>query len=50
MIVCIRYWETLITALIVTQMPSSNWVENNRVGGTKSPILFTAYDLDGISL
>ena len=32
------------------QMPSSNWVEDDRVGGTKSPILFTAYDLEGISL
>ena len=39
----------LIQAQIVTQMPSSNWAEDDRVGGTKSPILFTAYDLYGIS-
>lgn len=46
----IKYWETLIQALRVMQMPWSNWVEDDRVGDTKSPILFIVYDPHEISL
>ena len=44
----LSFFPTVFTtlALIGTQMPSYNWVEDNRVGDTKSPILFTAYGLD----
>ena len=44
------YLKTQIQALIVTQMLWSDWVEDGKVGGTKSPILFVAYDLQGINL